>query len=403
MGMWSTKQQRTSPIGLDIGHAYIKMIQLVGDRAGLHVQSAQRCSFPQERSPQTVAAAVRRLYEAGRFRGRETVASLPNEGLRTTSIHMSDEDLSQSSDQLKRWLANRYGFNLEQETIRHIAVEYQHASEQNRNEVILLAADNTEIDERVHLLLDSGLVPVGLEPVGSALFRCYDQALQRQDDRAQSTLYIDIGARYTTVTFGREHQLCFMKQLSMGSNQIRERIASALGVDVHESDTLRGRVQRWFLSCEALGKNGVGRLYEPETGQPVGLDRSTQHLIRDAVDAALQDLAREIGLCMRYYSVTFRGHPVHRAILSGGAAQDRILIDSLGQHLGVSLVSAAPLECLRLRSEEIPMKEQSQSCQWGVALGLALRGVGMLCVPKRREKASRLVPAVCMEASLGND
>lgn len=401
--MWSPNQQHVSPIGLDIGHAYIKMIQLAGDRAGLHVWAAERCSFPRERSLQAVVAAIRRLYGAGNFRGRKTVVSLPNEGLRTTSIHMSDEDLSQSSDQLKRWLANRYGFNLEQETIRHIAVGYQHPSEQNRNEVILLAADNTEIDERVHLLLDCGLVPIGLDPVGSALFRCYDRNLQRQEDCVQSILYVDIGAKYTTVAFGREHQLCFMKQLSMGSNQIRERVALALGVDVHESDTLRERVQKWFLSCEAMGKKGIGRLYEPESEQPVGLDRSTQHLIRDAVDAALQDLAHEIGLCMRYHSVTFRGHPVHRAILSGGAAHDRILIDSLGHHLAVDLVSATPFEFLRMHSEEVSMEHQSQSCQWTVALGLALRGLNVPCATKRREKASRLVPAVSMEASGRDD
>jgi type IV pilus assembly protein PilM len=400
--MWSARQQRVSPIGLDIGHAYIKMIQLAGDRTGLQVLSAKRCSFPRERSPQTVVAAIRRLLEAGSFRGRKTVASLPNHGLRTTSIHMSDADLLQSSDQLKRWLANRYGFNLEQETIRHISVDYQHPSDQNCNEVILLAADNTEIDDRVHTLLDSGLVPIGLDPVGSALFRCHDRSLQRQEECVQSALYIDIGARYTTVTFGREHQLCFMKQLSMGSHQISERVASTLGVDAHESNTLRERVQRWFLSCESMAPNGVGRLYEPELGQPTGLDRSTQHLIRDAVDSALQDIAHEIGLCMRYYSVTFRGHPVHRAILSGGAAEDRILIDSLGRHLGVGVVPATPFASLRMRSQDVPMEHQSQTCQWAVALGLALRGMDVPCAPKRIEKASRLVSAVCVEAIAGD-
>jgi type IV pilus assembly protein PilM len=403
MIIWSPKQQRPSPIGLDIGHAYIKMIQLVGDRKGLQILSAQRCSFPKERSAQTVAAAIRRLYESGNFHGRKTVVSLPNEGLRTTSIHMSDEDLAQGSEQLSQWLAKRYGFNLEQETVRHIVVGYQHPSEPSRNEVILLAADNTEIDERIHLLLDSGLDPAGLDPVGSSLFRCYDRIWHRQEDLFQSILYIDIGAKYTTVTFGRGHQLCFIKQLSMGSDQIRERVALALGVDINESDTLRERVQQWMLSCETAGQNGLGRLYEPELGQSVGLDRSTQHMIRDAVSAALQDLAHEVGLCMRYYSVTFRGHPVHRAILSGGAAQDRILIHSLGQHLGLDLVSAAPLAHLHTRLEAASMEHQNQVCQWSVALGLAFKGWDMSCLPRKREKASRLVPAVCVEVNERDD
>jgi type IV pilus assembly protein PilM len=373
------------------------MIQVALDAKGLHVLSAQRCSFPQDRSLSTIITAIRRLLDLGNFHGRRVVASLPNDGLRTSSIHLSNEDLAQDVESLTVWLADRYGFNLEQETIRHIVVGQQSSAEQIRNEVILLAADNTEIDERIHLLLDSGLVPVGLDPVGSALYRCYDRILQRHEDYASSILYIDIGARYTTVALGREHQLCFIKQLSLGNDHIRERIAKSLGVDIHESDTLRERVQRWILSCEAAGKGGIGKLYEPEDGQSVGLDRATQHMIRDAVDGSLQEIAHEIGLCLRYYSVTFRGHPVHRAILSGGMGQDRMLIQSLGQHLGIDLVSLNPFEFLRMEVGEKQEQDSKLSCQWAVSLGLALKKLEFPHCTSVKSKASRLQPATCLD------
>lgn len=375
MGYWPLKQRQISPIGLDIGHATIKMVQIAQDRQGLHVLAAQRCPYPQDHSMQTVRSAIRRLWEAGRFRGRKVVAAVPCEGLRVTSVRLSDSDMQQTPEQLYQGLTERFGLRPEQETITHIPVGCVQQAEQTRNEVILMAADNADIDERVNLLLESGLKPVGLDPVACALFRCYDKTMQRREDSAQSLLYIDIGAESTTIAFGRQHTLCFVKQLPVGAAKINERAALALGVDRHEVDTLRQRVQQWILSCEASGEDGLGRLYEPETGQPVGLDRSTQHMIRDAVAAAVQELAHEIALCMRYYSVTFRGQRAERILLSGGIAQDRILQHSLGQTLGIEVIDATPFDLMHLGPDPGVADQKDHAHQWAVALGLAFKGL----------------------------
>ncbi|MFC1763705.1 pilus assembly protein PilM [Planctomycetota bacterium] len=392
---WRLKHRCIGPIGLDIGQAYVKAVQLGGDDRGLYVIDAQRARrSPRDSSPQSLSQLIRRIIQQGRFRGRQVVATLPSDGLRITSVRLTDTDLALAPQQLYRDLAERYGLDLKQEMVRCIPAGYIHHGKQTKHEVILLAANNEGINKRVHLLQDSGLTPVGLDPVACALFRCYDRTMQRLEDRTQSLIYIDIGCQFTTVILGRDHQLCFVKQLPRGANHLQQRMADTLGVDLNEVETLRSRVQQWITSCEQSGQNGFADLYEPETGQAVGLDRSTQQLIRHAVTVAVQDLAQEIALCMRYYSVTFRGHRAQRVLLSGGLAGDRMLQHSLGEQLGIEVAAAHPLDLIHPRNQGRTFQQSSHTSQWAVAMGLSLKNWEQPPIKQAMTQKQRLVPAV---------
>ncbi|GAI69615.1 unnamed protein product, partial [marine sediment metagenome] len=49
-------------------------------------------------------------------------------------------------------------------------------------------------------------------------------------------------------------------------------------------------------------------------------------MIVDAISAAAEELAREISLGFRYYTGTFRGKRVERAVFGGGEAYEGILL-----------------------------------------------------------------------------
>ena len=92
--------------------------------------------------------------------------------------------------------------------------------------------------------------------------------------------------------------------------------------------------------------------------------RSVAKAVRPAIDR----LAQELSLCIRYYSVTFRGQPLARMVLSGGEASSS-LSEWLGPRLDLTCELGEPL-----RSFE-PHAVAGRKSQWDVAAGLALRTV----------------------------
>ena len=93
----------------------------------------------------------------------------------------------------------------------------------------------------------------------------------------------------------------------------------------------------------------------------------------DAIGAVAEELAREISLCFRYYTVTFRGKRVERAIFSGGEAYESILLNVLRRQLPVEIEVAEPLRGFDMLDVNFDSDKRNQLCEWAVAVGLSLK------------------------------
>ena len=109
------------------------------------------------------------------------------------------------------------------------------------------------------------------------------------------------------------------------------------------------------------------------------LDASARQTVVDAVSSTAEELAREISLCLRYFTVTFRGKRVERAVFSGGEAYENILLNVLRRQLTVEIEVAQPLRGYDLSSERehinLAADRRGALCEWAVAVGLGLKGL----------------------------
>jgi len=94
----------------------------------------------------------------------------------------------------------------------------------------------------------------------------------------------------------------------------------------------------------------------------------------DAVGAVAEELAREISLCFRYYTVTFRGRRVERAVFSGGEAYEKILLNVLKRQTAVEIEVAQPLRGFDMMNVNFDGDKRGLLCEWAVAVGLSLKG-----------------------------
>ena len=352
------------PIGLDVGHATVRMLQLAGNRRDLRVISAARFVVPQEvreDAPlrrEAVVEAVRRALREHPFRRREAVMALAPEQMGVRNIRlpaMSEEERATAVN----WEAqNKFPFDTATAVIQHLRAGQVHQGDQVLDETILLAAPRVEIEDRLALAAEAGLDLVSLDTGCSALFRGFERFLQRREDEEVVSALVDLGAR-TTVVIARGREIVFVKNIPIGGAIFNRAVAECLELSVTEAEALRRRT----------GRRASEAAEEAERSDQVG------RAVGDAIRPHLEDLASEIGLCLRYFAVTFRGAPVESVVLTGGEAHDPAIPAVLGERLGVRVEVGDPLR--GVRTDQLPPVLDRRGCrsEWATVFGLSLKGL----------------------------
>lgn len=380
---WNLKNRGLRPIGLDIGHNYIKMLQLVISDRQIRVLAADKVRIDpkingdgQERR-RFIVSAIKQILADGDFRGRKVVSCLPSDKLKITSVRLSETEADQIEQTLAKEAANRFALNPDTDAIKYIHAGSVQQGEEVKNELILFATDNETIKNHIAMLEEAQLKPVAIDTVPSALFRSFERSFRRQEDRERTVVFADIGAQFTTVVFGRGGEICFVKQMPLGGENFDCEIAAKLGIEFGEAAMLRSRlrIERGLPASEAELKD-----QDPSKNSPA-LDMTTRQVIADAIGTVAEELAREISLCLRYYTVTFRGKRVERAFLTGGEAYESILLSVLARTLAVEVEVAQPLKGFDLSGEGMHINldgdRRGLLCEWAVAVGLSLKGLDM--------------------------
>ena len=376
---WVMKSRGVLPIGLDIGQNSIKMIQLSMNGQQLSVIAAQKARINQDLTSEQerrnfIVSSIQRMLTEGRFQGSNVISSLPNDGLEITSLRLAEDQTAEIEQALRKEVVQRFGLDPDEDTMQYVIAGSVHQGDEIKNELILFAAANETIKSHIELLEEAGLRPVSIDTIPCALFRSFERSFRRQEDRERTVVFVDVGNQLTTVVFGRGGEISFVKQIPIGGKRFNQEIAAKLGVDISEAEMLRETLQ--VEKSSSTSKLGLSERFTD--GDEQKLEASTRQSIVDAVSAVAEELTREISLCLRYYTVTFRGKRVEQAFFTGGGAYEYILLDVLKRQLAVEVQVAQPFKGFDMSRERENLKFDSDRrgllCEWAVAVGLSLKG-----------------------------
>ncbi|MHC4602196.1 MAG: pilus assembly protein PilM [Planctomycetota bacterium] len=399
---WKLKTRTLLPIGLDIGHNSVKMIQLVRNGGRISVLAADKVRVDPtmdgdgEERRSFVISAIKQMLAKGSFHGRNVVSCLPNGRLKITSLRLPEAEEEKIEQALRKEVAQRFGLDPDKDAINYVLAGNVRQGDEIKNELILFAADDETIKNHIGMLEEAQLRPVGIDTIPCALFRSFERSLRRQEDREQTVVFVDVGSQFTTVVFGRGGEISFVKQIPIGGEKFNREIAARLGISINEAETLRDRLRMERLANAERGlwaptpgaAEQDSRFHIPASAQTslplqkqgqggqngVGLDASTRQVMVDAVGVVAEELAREISLCFRYYTVTFRGKRVERAVFAGGEAYENILLNVLKRQLTVEIEVAQPLKGFDMMNIDFDNDRRGLLCEWAVAVGLSLKG-----------------------------
>ncbi len=374
---WKLRTQKHRPIGLDIGHNSIKMLQLSMNGGHISVLAADKVRIDpnvngdRQGRRNFVVSAIKRMLADGNFRERKVISCLPNDKLKITSLRLAEVETEEIERALRKEAAQRFGLDTDKDVINYVRAGDVRQGDEIKNELILFAADDETIRSHIEMLEQAQLSPVAIDAIPCALFRSFERSLRRQEDREHTVVFVDVGSRFTTVVFGRGGEISFVKQIPMAGERFNQEIAAKLGISISEAEVLRGRL-RTGKSANTERALSVLSQHHADNSKP--LDESTRQTVVDAISAVAEDIAREISLCFRYNTVTFRGRRVERAVFAGGEAYEGILLNVLRRQLAVDIEVAQPLKGFNMTNTNFDNDRRSLLCEWAVAVGLGLKG-----------------------------
>jgi len=284
------------------------------------------------------------------------VTGLPSDAVSYKNMRfppMPSGDLAQAV----QWEApGRLGDAEQPMTIQYVDAGGVFQGDERRRELVVMGAGTSYLESHLQMLHKAGLKPEAIDVPPIALARCMHQNPAAGRDQAQVVL--DVGHQASKVLITRRGGVRFFKMIDIGGAHLTEAVAKHLNLTEDEAAE-----QRWALPDPATTHEA------PATGS--GSDR-VHRLVHEAVRPVVDELARELGLCLRYYSVTFRGHRPEQVALVGGEARQAWLAPLLADTAGVEVTTVDPIDEVGCTPDD-GVLDAPPHTEWAVAAGLSLR------------------------------
>ncbi len=341
-------QARFGPIAVDWGRNSLKLLQLSADQSS--VVAAVRCPFPgdDEEDPRSrdalAAEMLKQTIESNGFHGRQAVVCLGPRELFVQNVRVTKGEESLAS-QVRQEAGGRLPFDVSEAELRYLEAGDVRHGDRTKREVIVMACRRASLERSLEVIERAGLRPVAVDAEPVSLVRCYNHVYRREEDRQTGTLLVHLGSSNTAVVITQGDKVLFIKYIDVGGRHLDESAARLLKMKAADAALLR--------------RNNGERRSDRQ-------DPEISRTVNDAIRPVLDRLANEIALCLRYYSVTFRGHSISRLLLGGGEATT-YLAEAFGQRLNLPAEIGEPL-----RGCDVQLLP-GRPPQWDVAAGLALK------------------------------
>lgn len=331
-------------IGLDIGSASIKLVELVPTRDNrwklLTAASSPTAGIQISETANLAGMAqtlVKMMKEAG-VHSRRVVVSLPEEKVSTHLIELpvlSNNEIAQAL----QWQVEQYiPMPIDQAVWSYQVVKKDETT--GSMEVLLVAVAKVLVEAYRQVIETAGLEPVAFETELTATAR--STMLPNYPLMA----VVDIGAKTTDIGIVRTGSLLFARTVPIAGEALTRAIETTLGLDASQAESY---------------KNTYGF--------------SNQHLegkLLSAMKPVLDVISAEVKKTIDFYTSKHVGEVVKSVILSGGVAVLPEIVFAMSANMGLEVIVGNPLLRVEVDKSQAAALKGYESF-YAVAVGLAQR------------------------------
>ncbi|RJP96112.1 MAG: type IV pilus assembly protein PilM [Desulfobacteraceae bacterium] len=340
-------------VGLDIGSRNIKAAEVEETKKGWSLKKFGVIDIEHGaidegviKDPQAVAGAIRQLYKNYNFKLKNVAVSIGGYSVIVKNIVLQNMPAEQLYESINFEAEQYIPFD-----INDVNLDFQILGETEHNpnqmNVLLVAAKKDMVNDYINLIDMAGLNLCIIDIDAFALQNIYEI---NNDVNGENIALIDVGASKTSVNILKGKTSVFMRDVSLGCNQIHQKIASIANCSLAEAEVISLTHKTQKVSVEEL--NGI---------------RS----------ASVSDWCDEIRRALDFFYSTNPEDHIKQIFLSGGAANIKEFRDLLAMQSSINVKTINPFERVNIITDDqldsAYMKQIAP--QAAISMGLAIRKV----------------------------
>lgn len=327
-------------------------------------------SYTHEEYNQIRMQAVAEMLKESNFVGKEVVSALGWDELQVRNLRIPTMPEEEVAEVIRFEAAERFGLDPDDSEIRFLVAGDVRQGTDIRQEVIVLGTGGSAINQHLNMLSSMELHPVAIDAGPNAIFRSFERFLRRDEDLGKVNTFVDLGYAATRVVMSRGPELVFFKSIPIGGRRFDELVSEQLNLSITEAAQIRIRLYNQHVAALAGQSQGLSR--------DELVDENIQRAVLDALRPALEQLSKEIALCLRYCSVTFRGIRSEAVTVVGGEACNTDITQLLSDQVNIPFKIGRPMRNIGFDPEATGIDRRTGQPEWATALGLALKPVTQL-------------------------
>lgn len=339
-----------STVGLDVGANSVKLVKLDHTKDGYAVAAIGIREFPPEaivadeiRDREAVIFNIQSLIDQTDPKIKNVVVSISGHGVITDRFTIDKKTGAEAEQAILFETEQRAPFDIDDVSLDYHIISTN--DEENKMDVLLVAARREYLAMFLELIQDCGLNPVIVDDDSLAIYNSY---INNYDvDPTRTTALVNIGHDVTNITYIVDGQYQSTRDVSSGTR------------DVYDA------IQKEFrLNPELTNKAIKGEMQ----------DSVDQDMLKATIIAATDELISGIELAFSYFKSQAKIDNVEWLVLSGGGALIPYLPEFLQSKLGVPLEIANPLRNVDYDPELFQyLQPEKIAPLLSVPVGLAMR------------------------------
>ena len=338
-------------LGLDIGSHAVKVCEMGQSDRGFNLQSLGSALLPPDsvedgvlQEPDAVAEVVSSLVKHLNIKGKKTAISISGYSVIVKKINLAVMSNEELESHIQAEAEQYIPFDIDE-----VYLDYQdlktNVGEDDRTNVMLVAAKKEVVDGYLDMLQTAGLKPVVVDVDAFALENAYEANFGLDANVA----LVDIGASKMNINIISKGASILARDVVMGSRALSEQIQNRFDISFEEAEGLK-----------------LGRI---EAG-----DRQAD--LEEMVGSTCAQWVSEVKRALDFYYSNYPEDAISSLVLSGGGAKLKGLAQYFSEETGVQSTVFNPFAKLQFDRNLIdPAYLRFVAPEMAMVTGLATRTV----------------------------
>ena len=229
-------------VGLDIGSSFIKVAELKITSKGNILKKFGMSKIPygaisEDRilDMELVAAEIRKLFKTHKIREKNVAISTGGHSVVIKTINTTKVPESELQKTISSEAEQYIPYDIDDVNIDYQILGESDLTPEQMN-VLLVAVKKDLVAEYIKLIQAAGLNPKIIDVDTFALQNVFETLPGLEP--GQITMLVDVGASKTSLNILKDNDSLMMRDNASGTNQIMERVAERLGIDIADAENL---------------------------------------------------------------------------------------------------------------------------------------------------------------------